>query len=675
MRPNLRWILFWVACLAIFVLEDARLIRADDAAVISEALKREIIGSRRTLEDVRAFVEERIPRMPELSTAEAWSREADRLRSEVLDRVILRGEARRWADAECRVEWLDAIGGGPGYRIRKLRYEALPGMWIPALLYEPENLDGKVPVVLNVNGHDAAGKAADYKQVRCINLAKRGMLALNVEWLGMGQLRQDGFQHGLINAIDLCGTSGIATHYLYLRRAIDLLLEHPNADQERVGVTGLSGGGWQTIFISPLDQRVTLCDPVAGYSSFLTRTRHASDLGDSEQTPCDLATVLDYAHLTAMLAPRPTLLTFNLRDNCCFAAPHALPPLVGAVAPVFSLFDREADLRFHVNVDPGDHNYGLDNRQALYRMLSDHWSRGGADYAREEFPSEDEVKTAEALFVPLPDGNRDLHRLALDLSDELPRHPEIPADLKDAGTWQAGRRAVLAQIVRPLVGGIQPEEPGNDVDTRDSITTAGVVLNLEAAWAIPAVEISRNEDHKGTALVIGDQGRENLSAEISTLLDRGFAVVAMDPFYLGEARVAERDYLWALMVGTVGQRPLGIQAGQVASVARWLAERKGEPVTVVAVGPRASTIALTAAALETEAVGAVELHRPLGTLKTLIQEGRVVNANPELFCFGLLEEFDIRQIAALVVPRPIVVIEPDESARIVFDGIASQNPL
>ena len=42
---------------------------------------------------------------------------------------------------------LETIDGGPGYRIKKLRYEALPGLWVPALLYEPTQLDGKVPVV------------------------------------------------------------------------------------------------------------------------------------------------------------------------------------------------------------------------------------------------------------------------------------------------------------------------------------------------------------------------------------------------------------------------------------------------------------------------------------------------------------------------------------------------
>src|SRR5262249_21704608 len=159
---------------------------------------------------------------------------------------------------------------------------------------------------LNVNGHDGAGKAAPYKQLRCINLAKRGMLALNVEWLGMGQLRGPDYAHARMNQLDLCGTSGLAPFYLDMKRGLDVLLSLEKADQERVAVTGLSGGGWQTIFLSALDTRVKLTTPVAGYSGFRTRIRHFKDLGDSEQTPCDLATVADYTHLTAMMAPRAT---------------------------------------------------------------------------------------------------------------------------------------------------------------------------------------------------------------------------------------------------------------------------------------------------------------------------------------------------------------------------------
>lgn len=303
--------------------------RSDPLAELKSLLAHPILDSKRAQEEVAAYCEARVPAMPKVETAAAWEAEAQRLRQAVLDRVVFRGEAARWRDALTKVQWLDTIPGGPGYRIKKLRYEALPGLWIPALLYEPEKLEGRVPVVLNVNGHDGVGKAAAYKQIRCMNQAKRGMLALNVEWLGMGQLAGADMLHYRMNQLDLCGTSGLAPFYLAMKRGIDVLLSLEHADPTRVAVAGMSGGGWQTIFISSLDTRVTLANPVAGYSSFRTRARYVSDLGDSEQTPSDLATVVDYIHLTAMRAPRPTLLTFNSKDNCCFASGHALAALVG----------------------------------------------------------------------------------------------------------------------------------------------------------------------------------------------------------------------------------------------------------------------------------------------------------------------------------------------------------
>ena len=76
---------------------------------------------------------------------------------------------------------------------RKLRYEIVPGFWSTAILYEPDNIMGQVPATLNVNEHDyVLGKAAEYKQKRCINFAKRGSLALSLEWLECGELGPPG---------------------------------------------------------------------------------------------------------------------------------------------------------------------------------------------------------------------------------------------------------------------------------------------------------------------------------------------------------------------------------------------------------------------------------------------------------------------------------------------------
>src|SRR5687768_2860427 len=135
---------------------------------IDTALSKPILAPDQPLIEAQVYTASHVRSMPSVSTAAQWNETSERLRKEILEKVVLRGEAKRWRDAQSRVQWLDTLDG-KGYRIRKLRYEAIPGLWIPALLYEPEKLSGKVPVVLNVNGHEGTGIATPYIQMRCIN--------------------------------------------------------------------------------------------------------------------------------------------------------------------------------------------------------------------------------------------------------------------------------------------------------------------------------------------------------------------------------------------------------------------------------------------------------------------------------------------------------------------------
>jgi len=617
------------------------ILNAADQATVSQWLARPIIDAKLPQAEVEKFTEDRILRMPKVKTKAEWESYATKMRKDTLDKVVFRGGAAKWRRLKTKAEWLDTIEGGPGYSIRKLRYEVVPGMWTSALLYLPDKLKGKVPVVLNVNGHDRKnGKAADYKQMRCINQVKRGMIAMNTEWLGMGELNSAGFDHYKMPQLNLCGYSGIATFHLCMTRALDILLEHPNADSKRVAVAGLSGGGWQTIFISSLDTRVTLCNPVAGYSSFLTRIHNHSDLGDCEQTPNDLGTVTDYAHMTAMLAPRPVLLTFNVDDRCCFKAGHALQPLLDSAMPIYRLYGAEQAVRSHVNHDPGTHNFLKDNRQQFYRHLNDFFLAGKS--SADEIPSEDEIKTFEELSVPLPKKNHDFNTLARELMKSLPRDKSIESSV----VWRNQRREKLRQIV----------------SANDYATTAKIVGRQQAAgsktvfrqlrmgkdWTVPAVEITPPKVN-GTTILVSDAGRKGLATEARKILAQGGRVVAIDPFYLGESKIPSRDFLFALMVATVGERPLGLQASQIAATANWVNRvfRDG-PITIRAIGPRVSTSALIGAGLHPQSLSKLELVDALPSLKTSIEKNWNVRTAPELFCFGLLEEFDIPQLRALV---------------------------
>ncbi len=608
-------------------------LRADEKGDLLKILKREVVSSRQAQVDSEEYLDSKVPRLPKFTSAKKWQATITQLRRDILDKVVFRGQAAEWRQQKTKVEWLETIKGGEGYCIRKLRFEAVPGMWIPALLYEPLQLTKKVPVILNVNGHDRKGKVASYKQIRCINQVKRGMIALNVERVGMGQLRTPGFSHSRMNQLNLCGTSGLAPFYLSMSRGLDILLSHRFADSKRVGVAGLSGGGWQTIFISSLDERVTLSNPVAGYSSFRTRIRHHKDLGDSEQTPCDLATLADYTHLTAMRAPRPTLLTYNAKDNCCFESGYALPPLLKAASPIYKLFGKEKNLRSHVNVNPGDHNFGKDNRQALYRMIADHFGVGNPK--GNEIDVGKELKTADELAVKPPAKNMDFNKLALAMSRRYPLSNEI----RDRSKARNRLRELTA--IKDL--SCNARKVGST--TVNGVEARLWSMRLSKTWTVPVVELWKGSPTK-TSIVIADKGRVSAVSEIETRLKMGHRVLAVDLWYFGECRIQRRAYLFALLLESVGDRPLGLQASQLLSVTRWIKQRTKAPVEVVAIGRRSGVIATVAGAVD-DAIDSLKLINPMKSLKQVLTENLSYSAAPELFCFGLLKEFDLDTIKAL----------------------------
>jgi len=618
-----------------------------DPARVDTLLQKRILDCNLVRTEVENYLDNHVAAMPKVESVAQWEKIIKDLRRDLLDQVIFRGEAARWREAPYRVDWLETIPGGPGYHIRKLRFEALPGFWIPALLYLPDKLSGKVPVVLNV--------AYEPKQMRCINLAKRGLIALNLGWIGMGQLGTAGYDHYRLNQIDLCGTSGVAPFFLSMTRALDILLALPNADPSRVAMAGLSGGGWQTIFCSSLDPRVELANPVAGFSDFKTRAHFQEDLGDSEQAPVDMAVIADYTHLVAMRAPKPILLTYNSKDDCCFASGHALAPLLAAGQPIYQLYGRPESLRSHVNEDPGTHNFLKDNRQAFYRMVGDFFYPGDKNFSADEIESASEAKKPQDLLVTLPEPNLDLHSLAVGLAKALPRDPAIPSNRTAIAGWQKERRALLSRLLRIKDYRLADEPAGRERGGDAAEAAVFWRLRLENGpgeqWTAPAAEITIG-DPKSTVILLSDKGRASAAPEVSRLLAGGARVLAVDLFNFGETATHTR---YPIHIACSGGRPLGIEAAHLAAISRWLAKGRGfGPVRIISLGPRSGLIALVAAGLEEASIAGVEFDKGLKSLKEALDRNLTVEDAPELFTFGLLEKFDIPQLAALVSPRPVV---------------------
>jgi len=621
----------------------------------------------------RAFLHVRIPPLERPDSAADWDAEANALRQRMLDKIVMKGHDPAVLTGKPGVEWFDTIETGRGYRIRKLRYEGYPGMWIPALLYEPTELAGRVPVVLNPNGHERpAGKAAKYKQLRCINQAKRGMIALNPEWIAMGELRRAGYDHYELAYLDLCGQAGVGVFYMLLKRGLDVLLDHPHADPSRVAVTGLSGGGWQTIFFSSLDTRVKLAAPNAGYIGQTVRYEHGSDIGDLEQCPVDQLTVADYTHLTAMLAPRPALLIYNVRDNCCFVSERARPSVYDPVIPFYELYGQHDRFGYHENKDPGDHNYKLDNRQQFYRFAGK-WFIPKDQRRDEEIPSDDEVKTREQLSVGVPKDNVTFYTLAERAAAGLPREPLPKTDtLASIREWCALRRAALRQNLR-----IAPTS-ASVVEARElsgaKYAAKALKIKISQAWHVPAVDVAlKGKTSKRVAVVVADGGRQQAESLVGDLLDDGHRVIAVDVLLTGQCRpVGFSVWQVAMCMGNVGGRPLGVQVTQLLAVIDWAAKAYPDlPITVAGVGRTSSVAAVLAAGLSQERRPAMLVTVGLpASLKLLIEKRIKYQDAPCLFSFGLLTEADVCEMLALALPSRVRLIQTEGAKKRIATSLA-----
>ena len=89
----------------------------------------------------------------------------------------------------------------------------------------------------------------------------------------------------------------------------------------------------------------------------------------------------------------------------------------------------------------------------------------------------------------------------------------------------------------------------------------------------------------------------------------------------------------------------------------------GHGADLIAYSPRVSASATVAAPLEEYASATVELHHAHGSLKHVIEQNFTVDSMPELFCSGLLGQFDLLQITALVAPRPVTIIDAEQRVR------------
>lgn len=217
------------------------------------------------------------------------------------------------------------------YRVEKVIFESIPGYYVTAALFIPEKINGKAPAILNAIGHSTQSFRRDIYQHVIINLVKKGFVVLSYDQIGQGERLQyydeelgksrlqSTSEHSYPGG--QCFISGYSPAKYFIWdgiRGIDYLLTRKEVDPDRIGMTGLSGGGTSTAFTAAIDDRILAAAPTCFITNYkyLFKSRGPQD---AEQNLYHfISEGLDHADLIELRAPKPTLIVSTIRDFSVF---------------------------------------------------------------------------------------------------------------------------------------------------------------------------------------------------------------------------------------------------------------------------------------------------------------------------------------------------------------------
>ena len=258
----------------------------------------------------------------------------------------------------------------PAYRIHKLHYESLPNLHVTANLYVPHSATRATPApgVLYVCGHAADQKV--HYQGHPKKFAELGFPTLIVETVQLGE--NAGFHHGCYREGWFHwysrGYSPAAIELLNGIRGLDLLAALPEVDGERLGVTGLSGGGATTWWIAAADERVKACSPVCGTAALESHIYDRVIDGHCDCMWWVNTGLWDLADVGALFAPRPLLITSANQDG--IFPIDSIKKVHAQLEALYRTLGKPANLRFVET--PGGHSYHELSRTAIFSWFLDH---------------------------------------------------------------------------------------------------------------------------------------------------------------------------------------------------------------------------------------------------------------------------------------------------------------
>ena len=535
------------------------------------------------------------------------------------------------------------------YVIEKVVFESIPKLYVTGNLYIPKSADFPVPGILRVHGHWYYAKKSAHVQASCIGLVRRGYVVLAIDTFGYGERRVQGSH---IDGVWLYSV-GLTLQGLILWdniRALDYLMSRDEVDPKRIGVTGASGGGNQTMYLAAIDDRVKVAVPVVSAEVFEDQVVSGRCICECIPGMLRFANVPD---ILSLIAPRPLLIINGIKDRG-FTILRARKAFL-KIREIYKALGCEDRVAL-VEVYHG-HGYYKEMRKAMYTWF-DKWLKGIEHDEQEEIIEvESELSDTLDCFREFPKDTLTIADIYYRKAVELRKKRRI----RDLNKWSDIKNELKKRIVKDVFGGFPEKCPLNARTLRTidflSYCIELITFRSEMDIIIPAILIKRGFSNikRPVIIYLTPLGKHAVMArrDVQELVDKGYAILSIDYRGIGET---EYDELIATKNSlVVGRHILGMRVYDVIRTLDYISTRDDlnqEDISCWGEG-EASLIALIAAAID-DRIKNVRLYKMPVTLES--RDG--FNLPPSVFAPNLLKYADIPEIAAMIAPRELTLIKP-----------------
>ncbi len=545
-----------------------------------------------------------------------------------------------------------------GYRIEKLQYESLPGLYVPANLYIPDNITDPVPAVLYVCGHSRTQKVSYQPYPR--KFAQLGFVCLIIETIQWGEVLGDHwgcYARGWFHWYSRGYCPG-GVELWNAMRGLDLLCARPEVDKNKLGVTGISGGGTQSWYVAAADPRIKVAAPVCGTSTVNSHIHQRTIDGH-----CDCMMPIntyqqDFHDLGALIAPRPLMIASANRDG--LNSIEAVREVYFGIKSIYELYGNPDDI---VLVEtPGGHSYHEISRTKIFSFFIKHLM--GKDIPPSEVgdidKSDDVTLSAEELKVyvdgpPTDDRTKTIQETFVKMAE--------PPQIATRGQLETHRGKVL-NFLRERTFGAFPKDPmpldlrwefraddgaAHGWDIYSFVAEEDYRLKIDVRWrqareeASPLMVVLRSPDENRWA-----------SQSFISGLDNKWNIAYFETRGIGETGWPE-NLQWHVRraAAWTGRTVASMRVYDVLRCLQAVRELKAAGQDKIAIAARGEmcAVALYAALLDGD-VTAVLLREPPATQNAPSNKDGRGEAIEMLNCLRIT---DLPQVAGLLFPTPVAI--------------------